>query len=321
MILTLMIASAEALAQADRHMAPYRSGFNAFNLFRWEKAAEEMRKAIAANPSESGKDVHIQLLTWKPYVPHFYLGISLAKLGRCEEAIPALEETLRQGVLPDTRGFRERAEATLTECRAASPRRPAPQTVARDEQPEQLDERPASTTTAAPSDATAAVHEPGPRDAVAPVPAPFQTPPAAEPVKDRGRSVSAEEHAQPPARTQPDSRRQTEAPASDLLLSAPAAEIPAPLVSAVDSYLRGKYADAVRILDGLTITDVKQRAHVLLFRAASLHALFLLGQARDGSLEARASRDLAEFRRLRPGAAADPRVFSPRFLELLRQTR
>lgn len=128
--IALLLAVGTARLAGEDYLEPYRRGFNAFNLFRWEKTVEEMRKAIALNPRESIENVHIQLLTWKPYVPHFYLGISLAKLDRCSEAIPALRESLRQGMLQEggTRfNFRNRAESTLAECLRKVPETPRTQ--------------------------------------------------------------------------------------------------------------------------------------------------------------------------------------------------
>lgn len=316
--LLALAADARPDGSAEAYLQPYRSGFNAFNLFRWEKAAAEMRKAIALNPTESGKDVHIQLLAWKPYVPHFYLGISLAKLGRCADAVPALRESLRQGVLPDTRGFRGRAESTLRECLASLPKEdPRVQTVS--------DDPPA----AAPATETqpASREVPSERNADKAESTATQPPESAPVTTSASNAATPTTAAAAPSRHLPvvPERRVESKPSPadrpEVLLSAPARDVPPALVTAVDAYLGGRYADAVRILDTLSLADVRQRGHALLFRAASLHALFVVGQRRDASLEKRAARDIAELRRLRPGTPADPRVFSPPFLEFFRQTR
>jgi hypothetical protein len=306
-IVLLLIVWIPQAAAAD-YLEPYRRGFNAFNLFRWEATVTEMRKAIAENPVESGKDVHIQLLAYKPYVPHFYLGIALAKLDRCDEAIPALRESLRQGQLPKTRGYWQRAENTLGECLRKTPE-PAPQppvVIATKEEPppvvkesEPEVQRPAETIAQLPPPPVTRNEEPA-VDTTRAEPEPIRRPPPAPATETASALLTAP--------------RPTAAIPT-------VSEPPAALVSAVDAYLRGRYADAIRILDGLRLTDPRDRAHAFLFRSAARYALFTIGQRRDANLGEQAKADLGEYKRLRPRSSLDPRVFSPAFVAFAEAAR
>ena len=315
----VIVVLCAATAAAD-YLEPYRRGFNAFNLFRWEAAAGAMREAIAQNPTESGKDVHIQLLAYKPYVPHFYLGISLAKLGRCSEAVPALRESLRQGQVPNTRGYRQRAERTLQECLATMPEQT---------EPEPAPVSGAETVVPSPTDLEVQTNaEPTP-----PVATPTDAA-SAPPVEQKESSqvqitpeVEQEEPRQAaPVRSKPPETllaapRPASPAAAELGKRTAAPDLPPSLVAGVDAYLRGRYAEAVRLLDGAVLQEEPQRAYAFLFRAAALHALFVLGQRRDMTLQARASLNVLEYSRLRPRASADARVFSPLFLQFLQTAR
>lgn len=366
----LLIASLAHVSAAD-YLDSYRRGFHAFNLFRWESSATEMRKAIAENPRETAEKVHIGLLAWKPYVPHFYLGISLAKLGRCGEAVPALRESLRQGVLPDN--YRRRAVSTLENCPAVQ---------LEPGEPEPVEEPPVSTTEPAARDeretplqlpaGESARPETVPQPSV-PEQAPLQIEQVVPPGALRNTTAPAPSEAAGRIATSRDSLRAAMDRARELLRSVPqddsAPQIaavrerlrridpakidsagqllsatndmtavtaaleqwmrerartstapagpPRALIAAVDAYLRGRYADAIRTLDAAAFADERARTHAHLFRAAALHASFVIGKRRDKALYERALRDVRQFKQLRPGATLDRRLFSPAFLEVV----
>ena len=94
---------------------------------------------------------------------------------------------------------------------------------------------------------------------------------------------------------------------------------PAGLVNAARAYFDGRYREAAAQLAGASYTG-KSGAQAMLFRAASRHALFVLGGEKNGTLETEARSDVQACRRLYPGFAPDPRFFSPRFTAFFKST-
>jgi tetratricopeptide (TPR) repeat protein len=94
---------------------------------------------------------------------------------------------------------------------------------------------------------------------------------------------------------------------------------PRQLVNAVAAYLHGDYQESLRLLDGVEFADEKNRAQAMLFRGAAAHGLFLLSQGRDRDLRDRALREVRQYKRAEPKRTPDARVFSPLFLEFVRQ--
>jgi hypothetical protein len=90
-----------------RAQAPpsFREGVMAFEKGEWVKAETAMRQAVAGNPNESAGTVQIAGQWYETYVPHYFLARSLAKLGRCEEALKEFAESERQGVTPGIADF------------------------------------------------------------------------------------------------------------------------------------------------------------------------------------------------------------------------
>ena len=87
---------------------------------------------------------------------------------------------------------------------------------------------------------------------------------------------------------------------------------PAALVAAARAYFDGQYREAAAQLSGASYSG-KSGAQAMLFRAASRHALFVLGGEKNSALETEARADVQACRRLSPGFSPDPRFFSPRF--------
>lgn len=88
------------------------------------------------------------------------------------------------------------------------------------------------------------------------------------------------------------------------------------LRAALNSYVHGRYEEALRALVNAKFDDRAANAEVALIRAASRHALYRMGGERDAGLMAQVEADLREYRALRPNGKPDPRVFPPAFVML-----
>jgi hypothetical protein len=98
--------------------------------------------------------------------------------------------------------------------------------------------------------------------------------------------------------------------------------LPAPLVTAVQSYFDGDYQSCVTALRALTTAPgTRARFFQTLFRGAALHALYLLNGAGDADLLIEAREDLRAARRADPRFTPTSTDFSPRLVELYRDVR
>lgn len=76
----------------------YGQALEAYEAGNHAEAARLFTRAVAEDPEAKGLLGGAFL---KRYTPHFYLGLSLAELGRCREAARALDESERQGKIKD----------------------------------------------------------------------------------------------------------------------------------------------------------------------------------------------------------------------------
>jgi pentatricopeptide repeat protein len=90
------------------------------------------------------------------------------------------------------------------------------------------------------------------------------------------------------------------------------------LRAAINSYLHGRYEEAVRVLSR-PFEDRAAAGEAALLRAAARHALYRSGGERDAALRAQIDADLQIYRELRPNARPDPRLFPPSFIALERR--
>jgi tetratricopeptide (TPR) repeat protein len=77
----------------------YIKGLEHMDARRWAEAVQALDAAIAANPQEN-KSARLYGMRYG-YFPHRDKGIALYHLGRYDEAIPPLEESIRQGATPE----------------------------------------------------------------------------------------------------------------------------------------------------------------------------------------------------------------------------
>jgi tetratricopeptide (TPR) repeat protein len=94
LLAVLLAATAAGLAHGD-YRAAYRGGLDAFERGEWAEAAQQMRLAIAERPEASGPSLPLL----RRYTPHYYLGVALAQMGECREAVEALDTAEAQGKL------------------------------------------------------------------------------------------------------------------------------------------------------------------------------------------------------------------------------
>ena len=76
----------------------YKDALDAVKVQDWPTAIGLLRQAIKEQPTaKSG--------TFKKYVPHYYLGLSLYELGNCKSALINWEESQKQGVFKNLKEF------------------------------------------------------------------------------------------------------------------------------------------------------------------------------------------------------------------------
>ena len=95
----MLVAVAGSRTLHADYRAEFRNGVRAYNKGRWSETADSMRKAIAESGRESAERINISGTWYVAYMPHFYLGVALAKLGRCDEARPELAASEAQGIV------------------------------------------------------------------------------------------------------------------------------------------------------------------------------------------------------------------------------
>jgi hypothetical protein len=109
----------------------YRKGIQAIDRGSWAEAAQFMRQAIAEEPRESGTRVNISGGRWEPYIPHYYLGLALATLGNCADAVAEWKVSESQAVitkLGEYRTLTRRRDTCDGELRRAAAKAPGPPT-------------------------------------------------------------------------------------------------------------------------------------------------------------------------------------------------
>lgn len=65
------------------------AGYRAFEREKWEEVEQYMAEAIEENPTDSSVEFKVTAVSLKSYIPHYYLGLARARLGRCEGALEA----------------------------------------------------------------------------------------------------------------------------------------------------------------------------------------------------------------------------------------
>ncbi|HEX9607632.1 MAG TPA: hypothetical protein VF962_10405 [Gemmatimonadaceae bacterium] len=327
----------------------FKKGIIAYDRRQWSDVVAAMTAAIAANGTESSQKVFIYGTRYVPYTPHFYLGMALAKLSRCNEALPELQSSEQQGAIVRLAEYRD-LKQVLSACAP-----PGQQHATASAAPEK-------TKPAAGGPATEKLQ---PSDPLAPRVAPPQDnrPPAV--VNDTVGSVAKpkRDDVEPSAAKQALERISTDArkllksskassraagaraalasaidKASHVRTSVSASRqnlqtalntspeassqrvaIDPQLADAVRAYLRGDYQRVNSVLASLDKVAANGRGQAALFRAAARYSLYLIGGERDDGLKQSAVADVREYKRRDPSRSPDPRVFAPSFRQLCEQ--
>ena len=99
LVLGLFVASPAAAQKAPPGQVAYVDGLRAFDAGDYSTAAARMRTALAEDPLEATARFRYRAQNVEDYFPHFWLGLSLEKLGDRDGARPALQESQRQGAV------------------------------------------------------------------------------------------------------------------------------------------------------------------------------------------------------------------------------
>lgn len=99
-VFAALLVTAFALEAATPGQEAYQAGYRAYMAGNWVEAVEKMRRALQEDPHEGVQRFKDRGLNKVDYFPQLYLGLALQKLGRDSEAIQALRESARQGVVP-----------------------------------------------------------------------------------------------------------------------------------------------------------------------------------------------------------------------------
>jgi hypothetical protein len=126
LLLFLVCASVVSLpstAWAQAEDEPFRRGIAARGDRKWSEMADEMRKAIAANPMESTRKVQIRnrLIfggNSTEYLPHYYLGEALKNQQNCAGAVTEWELSEDQKVVKGIQQVYADLTAGYKECAA-----------------------------------------------------------------------------------------------------------------------------------------------------------------------------------------------------------
>src|SRR5215470_18061420 len=95
----VVFARLEAADKATPGQKQYLAGVHAYDAADYQTAAGLFRAALAEDPAEGLAKFSATGLNKEDYLPHFYLGLSLEKLGQSSAALPELKESARQGAI------------------------------------------------------------------------------------------------------------------------------------------------------------------------------------------------------------------------------
>lgn len=81
-------------------------GIRALDVEAWEQAARLFEVAQAKAPAD-GEPINIYGYRYESYLPHYYRGVALSRIGKCEEALREWEMSEAEGhVLKDKKSYR-----------------------------------------------------------------------------------------------------------------------------------------------------------------------------------------------------------------------
>jgi hypothetical protein len=281
LLLALVAALAAAPAQADWRK-DYDRGLKALEDGRFAEAESAFRAALGEDGQPNARK-RFQGVVVKLYVPHYYAGLAAYRQGDCQEALEYWRNSASAAVVagqPELNSMQTRGIADCTQKLAATTKPPTTTTTTTP---------PVATTTPGTTSTPGTTKPP-----VGPTTPPVATtkPPVTTPT------------VKPPPTTTP-----TTTPS--------ATPAPAALVTLVNAYLGGQYANVTQTDPG-TLADGRAKAQGFLLRAA---ARFTLAELGDETQREAARRDVRSARAANANLAPDEAMFSPRFRAFWRESR
>lgn len=85
------------------YKSTYVRAIDAKDRKRWDQAAQLFQASIEQNATDTGERINISGFGhFEPYLPKYYLGLSLQNLGHCAEAVRAYDDSERDGAVKNT---------------------------------------------------------------------------------------------------------------------------------------------------------------------------------------------------------------------------
>jgi hypothetical protein len=114
-VLWALVALAPAPAAWADYLESYKQGLAALEAGDAARAEKLLRQAVEERAEESRRLP--ASLYFKPYLPNFYLGVALARQGKCTEALAAFAASEGQGVIENRSREQEELARLRDECR------------------------------------------------------------------------------------------------------------------------------------------------------------------------------------------------------------
>lgn len=330
-LLSLLLSPTSRGDDDEGYLRAYKDGRNAIENRQWDLAIQKMRQALEGRSDE--KATLFKAAYFRPYLPHYYLGVALFELGDCTGALASWAESERQGVV-SRRDVYEDLKRSRSQCQAQAgsgeggaspePQPPEPELeTAREAAPQPPPKPRAKAPPSRPSgrqERSAVAQElerllPEVERLLEQVdPGASQAP---EVQQLRTELVRLKEQAEQPARGA--SGRELERRLADLersydrfrrVVDRP----PAELELAAQALLDGDYSRVLLLLSELASEEKRTEAHAHLLRSAALFASSRIHD--DGELLTQAHDAARAALVADPDLAVPERLFSPRFREL-----
>src|SRR5258706_8399853 len=139
-----VLLSLEISAATTNGQKTYLEGVRAFDSGDYSRAADRIAAALRDDPNEGlRKFKGTSSLSLEDYLPHYYLGLSLEKIGKKSEALAELRESDRQGAV-------KAKASSYAVLQAAMRRLEPPKPTAAPPTPTPVPARPTAAPTAAP---------------------------------------------------------------------------------------------------------------------------------------------------------------------------
>jgi tetratricopeptide (TPR) repeat protein len=330
----ILLVAAAALGD---YRESYGKGIRAIDNSDWSGAIEALR-AAAAEKSKEGERVLVYGMRFKPYLPHYYLGLAYFNTGNCQAALRAWAESERQGAVRETAEYRTLG-ALREQCRERGARGLEKQTgekqtgekrqVDGQAEKEARDPLVAQKIRTALADISLKVRDARRllRDSER-----RRLPDAVSKGKTELEALVGEAQRTGPGTPLPELERlrgRLGVSVAALRVSlrripvvsppAPESRPPAVLLEAATAYFQGDYEGAARALEGVEFADPRAGAQTRLLRSAARYGTFVTGGERDEALQTRAVEDIHECLRLEPKLEVSTRFFSPRFVEFFKK--